>query len=164
MKYLFELINKCQVSCIEELGATSFLFNNNFKIGNSIIDNKILRNNGIYFVHQLMEDSNFLSQIAFNQKYNLQIDFLTYHSIIRCIKTNSSFDDLEKIGKKIQHQPAYGIILKDKKGASTIYRELLPNFLECKGRTKWINSTILTEDEWLGSFNLLKNTTHDTKL
>ena len=28
------------------------------------------------------------------------------------------------IGKKIQHKPAFCTILKDKKGASTIYREL----------------------------------------
>ena len=165
LKYLYDFITKYQISCFEELYSLSFHYNSNFKIGKNVIDSAILRRHGIYFIYQLMKDSTFLSCEEFNQEYGLQMDFLTYHSIIKCIKVNvDSFSELEESKKTLKRQPAYSLILKDKKGASSIYQNILTSNFDCKGKTKWIQQTGILEEDWFGSFALLKKTTSDTKL
>ena len=124
MEYLSEFICKCKISNLEELHSSSFLFNSNFKIDNKVIDNIVLINNGIFFIHQLMDGDSFLSHNEFIQKYNLNLDFLTYHSIVSCIKSNVSFDELEESNKTLKYQPAYSLILKDKEGATNIYQKM----------------------------------------
>ena len=49
-------------------------------------------------VNQLMNDNDFLSHEEFEQKFEVQIDYLTYYSIIRCLKKSSDF---ENIGSKL---------------------------------------------------------------
>ena len=165
MTYLGDFMYKCKIVSFEDFCATSFLYNSNYKIGGNVIENCALRNHGVYFIYQLMNnDDNFYSLDEFNIKYNLNLDFLTYHSIIRCIKTNSTLDDLEKTNKKLHYQPAINVILKDKKGATNIYQNLLTNSVEIKGKNKWCQLTGISEEDWFGSFALLKRTTCDTKL
>ena len=70
-----------------------------------------------------MEDGEFLSFGQFTAKYNLNIDFITYHAIISSIKKYTCFKNLEETGIELKGQPAIDIIIKTKKGASLIYKK-----------------------------------------
>ena len=164
MKYLLELMHKISTSTLDEVCATSFLYNSKYKIDNKVIENPILKNNGIHFISQLMNEDAFLTCDQFNQKYDLHLDFLTHHAIVRCILRNSKFEELEEGKKLVKHQPVYQIILKDKKGAHTIYQTFLDSAQECKGKSKWTQTVAISDEDWIGSFMLLKRTTKDTKL
>ena len=49
---------KTDITCLEEFGETSFLYNDKIKMGKSIIRNKTLEQNGIFLIKHLMEDNN----------------------------------------------------------------------------------------------------------
>ena len=97
---LHEFQSKICIDTMETLKATSFLFNDKFKINNSVIQNKVFIKNKLFFVHQLMDDNCFLNFEEFNLKYNVEIDYLSYYSILRCIKTSSNFSRV-KIASKM---------------------------------------------------------------
>ena len=161
---LFDFVNKIDINSQEELNATSFLHNSKFKIGNDTIKSNNLISKNIFFIYQLQENDDFLNVEQFREKYNIQIDFLSYNAIIRCIRLQTQNNDLEKTGKILKHQPALNVILKSKKGTTDIYQSFIGNSYECKGKQKWINTVDINEDEWISSFTLLKRTTSDTKL
>ena len=161
---LHEFQSKICIDTMETLKATSFLFNDKFKINNSVIQNKVFIKNKLFFVHQLMDDNCFLNFEEFNLKYNVEIDYLSYYSILRCIKTSSNFNELEITNQNFLCQPAFATIIKNKKGAALIYKTLLDKVNESKGRDKWILELNIDQDEWLGYFAHLKRTTPDTKL
>ena len=96
LMYFSQFNSKFKISSIEELKATCFQLNNTFKIGNSPIDNAILKSVNIYYVNQLMNDNDFLSHEEFEQKFEVQIDYLTYYSIIRCLKNHQILKILSK--------------------------------------------------------------------
>ena len=164
MCYLYEFQNKIQITNFKELGATCFLYNENIKIGGSVITNNICKTNKIFFIKQLMDNDRFLAHDEFLVKYNIKIDFLTYYSIIRAIKTFAERKQLDYSNINIDQPPAINMLLKCKKGASKLYRVFLKYNLQCKGMTKWANLTGIDKEEWLRSFSFLKNTTSDTKL
>ena len=111
-----------------------------------------------------MEREKCLNHAEFTLKYNLQIDFLTYHAITRTIGKYIEQNILKTTAVKINNQPPIDIILRCKKGTSSIYKTLLDNNFEIKGRDKWFNLIGLENAEWLNSFIFLKRTTNDTKL
>ena len=164
LMYFSEFNSKFKISSIEELKATCFQLNNTFKIGNSPIDNAILKSVNIYYVNQLMNDNDFLSHEEFEQKFEIQIDYLTYYSIIRCLKKSSDFENLEEHNSNFNFQPALNTILKQKKGASKIYKIFIDFSTDCNGKFKANVLTGISGEEWLTSFSVLKFTTQDTKL
>ena len=111
MSYLYEFYNKVAITSSEELQATSFLYNEKFKIGGSVISNNILKSNNIFFVNQLMERGKCLNHAEFTLKYNIQIDFLTYHAITRTIGKYIEQNTLKTTAVKINNQPPIDIIL-----------------------------------------------------
>ena len=164
ISYLIQFYSKFKITNIEEMKATSFQLNNHFKIGNSSINNNVLKACNIFFINQLMDNNSFLSHDQFINKYNNNVDFLTYHSIIRCIKTVSDYDNLEEADTKFKYQPPIDTILKHKKGASLIYKAFFDFTNDSKGREKWKGIVDITDDEWTASFIFLKNSTKDSKL
>ena len=108
---LHEFQSKICIGTMETLKATSFLFNDKFKINNSVIQNKVFIKNKLFFVHQLMDDNCFLNFEEFNLKYNVEIDYLSYYSILRCIKTSSNFNELEITNQNFLCQPAFATII-----------------------------------------------------
>ena len=96
----FNLFNKkVDVTCLEELYETSFLYNDKIKIGNSIITNSNFEQNDIFLIKHLMEHNDFLPYNAFTMKYNVHIDFLSYNSILRAIRKSFAVDELENLDK-----------------------------------------------------------------
>ena len=162
--YLIDFHSKIEITSTQELKTTCFQRNNKFKIGGNAIKNAELRRANIFFINQLMINDSFIEHEDFIQRYNVNLDFLTYNSIIRCIKVSCDYENLEITSKQLQYQPPLNAILKNKKGASQIYHVFLSFSNESKGKEKWNALTHLTEDEWLISFVYLKFSTKDTKL
>ena len=112
-----------------------------------------------------MEDREFLSFGQFTAKYNLNIDFITYHAIISSIKKYTCFKNLEETGIELKSQPAIDIIIKTKKGASLIYKKFIDDCtIDSKGKGKWASVTDISNEDWHNAFSFLKWTTKDTKL
>ena len=82
-------------SCIEpksvlELVAEPLFYNNKFKIDNKYITGKSWIQRGVYLVsHFLREDGEFLTLHEFNDKYNMNVNFLTFNGYKMCIKQYS---------------------------------------------------------------------------
>ena len=164
MQYLFEFHKKFVPSCLEEFCVTSFLYNDKIKIDKRVITNTTFERRDIFLIKHLMENDTFMSYNEFSMKYDIQINQLTYISIIRAIRMSLNFNDLEKQGCKIQKQLPFHHIMKAKKGASNIYDAFIESKIECKGSKKWAEAVGLSEEDWLRGFSVLKFTTKDTKL
>ena len=164
-KYYYELYRTVEITTLEEVYETSFLFNKNILIGKQVISNKELRLNNLYLIKEFMVGREFISHEEFNLKNNTNINYLSFLSIVKSIKEFINHIDLEENGKKINYQPALNIIMKNKSGASFIYSTFSNNNKNiCKGFEKWNRLLNIEKDEWLGFFSLLKFTTRDTKL
>ena len=118
--YYYELHKKVEICSYEELGETSFLYNERIRIGNKVIVNNDLARNGIFLIKHLWEDTTFLSHEEFVLKFNVHIDFLTFLAIIQAIKKSYDTNNLEKTGVHIKFQPPLDKIMKYKSGASNI--------------------------------------------
>ena len=111
-----------------------------------------------------MDNDLFLTHEAFVRKFNAQVDYLTYYSIVRCIKSSIDLESLEVDNTYLKYQPALNAILKQKRGASLIYKNFVNFSTDCKGKLKSANLTGIKGEDWLTSFSILKFTTQDTKL
>ena len=164
MSYFVEFQSKNYISTLQDLKATCFQFNDDFKIGNAVINIPILKRKNIFFVHQLMENNIFMTYENFCNKYDIQINYLTYLSIITCIKDKFDIDTLDDNNKELNYPPSINAIFKNKKGAALIYKIFFQYTCESKGQKKWTTLIDVSEEEWLSSFFVLKNTTKDCKL
>ena len=164
-EYYYSFHKLFHISSFEELHATSFLYNEEIRVGNDVIKNKVFQNKGIFFINNLMEGNSFLTHEEFILKYNIRMDFLTFNSIIVSIKRSTEFNTLESMGKKLKYQLPLETIMKEKKGASSIYKTLNQNrSVESKGREKWVSLLDIDVEDWHNAFCFLKFTTRDTKL
>ena len=81
-----------------------------------------------------------------------------------CIRSSIDHENLEEDSPTLKFQPPLNVILKQKKGASEIYKIFIDFSTDCKGKEKSILLTGINGEEWLTSFTILKFSTHDTKL
>ena len=160
----FQLTKMNKIISQEEFKASSFMYNDNIKINKCYITNDLLQNNGIQYIHQLMNGNSFLSFNDFKDKYSIEINFLTYYSLITAIsryKTKLDIKENTTKTKTLNYQPAMAIIFKYKRGASFIYSKMIEKIETSKGILKWWKTN--TFDQKL-AFSKLKKTTEDTKL
>ncbi len=115
MSCFYEFQSKTKITNYEEFQATSFLYNEKIQIGGSVIINNIFKTNGIFYIKQLMRNEHFFTHNEFISKNNINIDFLTYYSIIRAIKTFAEQEQLEHVNIHIDQAPAINMLLKCKK-------------------------------------------------
>ena len=142
----------------------SFLYNNKIKIGNQSIKNKSFIDNHIYYIYQLMHEDKFLTHDEFINKFNINIDFLQYNSVISAIKNYQSKYQTTTDSKKPDFQPHFDIIMKCKRGTSNIQQHIIAEKSVITGQQKWHNVLNISKDDWFKSFRILKFTTTDTKL
>ena len=162
----FYTFDKCfKITSTQEIEASSFLFNENIKIGGFVVDDKDFINSNILYIKQLMNGDTFLNYNEVIHKYNVKTNFLTYNSIISAIKQYiRRHVSLNMHGKSITHQPPLHIIMNSKNGASNIYHAMLEADDKKKGFEKWNNCTQITLKQWKHCFKRLQLTTIDTKL
>ena len=164
LNYYYEFHNKVKVNSIEDIYETSFMYNDSIKIGRKVIANQELMRNGVFLIKHLLQDDNFLNYDSFILKYNVNIDYLTFYSIVQSIKKVFKLEEYEKTNIKLKYQPPLETIMKKKSGASDIYKVFLSFTVQYTGFNKWHQLTDISHDEWLSSFACLKFTTKDTKL
>ena len=97
-------------------------------------------------------------------KYNININFLSYNSIITSIKCFYSKFNTESSPKKYNTQPHFDLLMKTKKGASPIYQKIIKTEKGITGLQKWSNTLGISEEKWTKSFYILTKLTKDTKL
>ena len=117
-----QLTKIATIRSIDEFKASSFMYNDNIKVDKKHINNKLLKNNGIQYIHQLMSDNVFLSYEDFTEKYRVKLSFLTYYSIIAAVsRYRLKIDPTETSTNKtkINFQPPISILFKQKKGHHT---------------------------------------------
>ena len=111
---------------IPNFDAVSFLYNDNIKINNRIVKNKVFIDNNLYFIRQLKNNGNYISYAEFGRKfYNPKISFILFNSIITAIKRYEkklSLDVDNNKDKNIDYQPSLNCILKIKKAALLFIR------------------------------------------
>ena len=152
---------------IPNFDAASFLYNDNIKINNRIVKNKVFIDNNLYFIRQLKNNGNYISYAEFGRKfYNPKISFILFNSIITAIKRYEkklSLDVDNNKDKNIDYQPSLNCILKIKKGCSFIYKILNQTDTLPRGIEKWQETGGLL-NQWRHCFEKLANTTQDTTL
>ena len=160
----FKYLKKYTCKTLNELDATSFLFNSNITVGNKPITSKYMSNKDLYQIGQLKENDRYLTLQELNTKFNTNLNFLHYRSLLGAIKTyTSKFQNL-KSKSTLEKQPFLNLIISCKKGAARIYQEILEETNDITGLKKCITKMSINKDLWLKSFNILKKSTKDTKL
>jgi len=148
----------------QEVEATRFMYNSNIKIGKSVIKNHKLISSNIFAIYQLRSNDSFLTLQELNMKLNTPLNFLEYNSIIHSVKTYiNNFPHLKPF-KHVILSPALNKIMITEKGSSLIYHEMINIEKEITGHIRWSKGNEMLRGDWEHCFDLLKNTTHDTKL
>ena len=143
-KYVFKNVN--------EVESTSFLFNTKITVGNKIISNKSLIDKDIYYIYQLKTNGQFLNFQEFNAKFNLRLNFLQYTSIINSIKTYLRKCSKLKSQNEIKCQSPVNKILMNKRGASSIYKELIISNQDITGLERWKKISHITTNNYYNAF------------
>ena len=165
LKYYQSFNKNFVIRTKEEIVSCSFLCNDDIKVGNKIISNKIFIDKNVFYIKQLMDGDRFLTYGEFVQKYNAQINFLDFFSVTSAVKRYVSKKILPNAkNKTFSYQPALNCIMNTTKGASAIYHSMLEPDVQNKGFQKWHTRTQITLDKWKNSFKILKYCTNDTKL
>ena len=162
-----DFANSFKILDIQNFDAVSILFNDNIKINNRVVKNKILIDNNLYFIRQLKNNGNYISYTEFERKfYNPKMSFILFNSIITAIKRYEkklSLNFENNKNKHIDYQPPLHCILKINKGCSFIYKILNQTDTLPTGIKKWQETGGLF-NQWKHCFEKLANTTQDTTL
>ena len=166
LSYLTSFVKRYKLLSRNEAKYSSFLYNSKIKIGRLEIQDRILKNNHIYFIHQFMTEDRFLNFREFKDKYNININPLRYISITSSIKSFLKNKPNLNFEKQWEHPPPFDHILKSKKGANLIYKQLtnLEKEQEPTGFLKWKKQINISKEDWKRMFTNLKRTTRDSKL
>ena len=147
-----------------ELETVNFLYNSNIKVNKKPIKNAYLANNGIYQIRQFKQGGLFLTYQQFNTNNNMQLNFLQHLSIVNAIKSYCKKFSHLKSSVEIQNHPVYNSVIKNKKGFSKIYHQMVTEDIEATGLKRWTKHIEISKTEWQYLFRKLKSTTTDTKL
>ena len=164
VNYYYQLHKNFEFCSKQEVEATRFLFNSNIKIGKKVIKNKKLATSNIFSISQLRSNDTFLTLNELNRKLDRPLNFLEYNSIISVLKKYLNNYSQLKPYKEVIHTPALNHIMSKEKGSSDIYQKFIVFKKEITGFQRWSKITDFSNEAWLASFQLLKNTTSDTKL
>ena len=162
LEYYTNFSKKYYTNSSYNVNSCSFMYNDNIRIGKSYIKNNTLIQNNVHYIFQLKNREKFLSHQDFTVKYNININFLIYNSIISSVKNYGA--KFQEQNKTLNFQAHFNLIMNTKKGVSTIYQELLRENTNQHTKTKWQTILGITIEQWKNSFNLLKSTTTDSKL
>ena len=109
MEYLYLFMKNFKYSANEDVRSASFIFNSNILVGKQVIHDKVLINNNITFIYQLIDGENLLTYQQFTAKYHIKINFLRYHSITSAVRAYIlRLDEVEHSKIKIKNfQPIF---------------------------------------------------------
>ena len=164
-----ELQNKLVIKDEYEFISMNIWRNKQIKIGNQTIFYRDWANKGIWLINDLLkEDGQFMNLQEFQNKFNINTNFLRYQSLLSAIK--SSMKSLN-----INSQRLYKIIgpvipvtiktfLKSSKGSKDMYRILISKTSNINSEEKWSNVLDINELPWYKIYKLPFKTTKNTKI
>ena len=121
----------------------SLWFNDNITVNNSSVWYKAWDKKGVRFVNDLLNvDGQFLSFIDFKNRYDIDIDFLTYYGLIHAIKDNWKDSFCEKVLPLPNHvQPPIAVFLRSRNHRGNVYFKHFISFynFEYKPKIGWLN-------------------------
>ena len=148
-----------QVRSNGEFLASPIMYN-----GNILINNEVIIRNKIFNVNCVMkENSEFLKLREFSYKFNLRLDFLTYHGLIRVIGRHKNSLGVLTNSVRTENNPPMHALLANKSGSSCIYQRILDKPEKPKGNKRWENK-LYNIHPWPSFFKQLKKCSGDRKL
>jgi exonuclease III len=141
----------------EEILSEPICFNDRLKHGNRTIKNRMLQDKDIFKIgHFLKENGQFLSNREFSQKYELNINFLTYLGWRQTINQYITRSNLRIYDNSFEDMNAcHKLIIRNKKGCKEIYNVLNLNADRPNCCTKW-EQKINVEINWNSCFYNIK--------
>ena len=139
------------VFTIHHIACQPLCNNDMIKVNNKVLYLKSWCNKGVRFVNDILKaDGSFLSYYEFQQKFNVQTNFLQYYGLCNAIRSGFDKNTIPKVMEPTCIIPeVLQLILKMKKGCSHIYQTFLNNNIkECKSLTKWKHDFDLEEKKW----------------
>ena len=166
MENLYFFMRNFSYSNLEEARLQSFINNSEIKVGKKPINDQCLKDKNIHFINQLMDGEKYLSLQQFNVKYNTNINFLRFNSIISAVHSYlKSLNVTKQFKTKIRkYQPIFETLVENKKCSQIVYQKMLDRKSNITGFEKWKTKLGISKTEWLKSFKLLKLSCKDTKL
>ena len=166
MEYLYLFMKNFKYSGKEDVRSASFIYNSNILVGRQVINDKVLINNNITFIHQLIDGEHFFTHQQFTAKYHIKINYLRYHSITLAVRAYIlRLDVVEQTKIKIKNfQPIFETLISKKKCSQIVYQKMLDRKSNITGFEKWKMKLGISEFDWLESFKTLKLSCNDTKL
>ena len=153
-----------QVRSNGEFLASPIMYNGNVLINNEVITRRDFIRNKIFNVNCFMkENSEFLTLREFSSKFNLRLDFLTYHGLIRAIGRYINSLGVLTNSIRTENNPPMHALLANKSGSSCIYQRILNKPEKPKGIKRWENK-LYNIHPWPFFFKHLKKSTDDRKL
>ena len=139
MEYLYLFMKNFKYSANEDVRSASFIFNSNILVGKQVIHDKVLINNNITFIYQLIDGENLLTYQQFTAKYHIKINFLRYHSITSAVRAYIlRLDEVEHSKIKIKNfQPIFENLISKKKCSQIVYQKMLDRKSNITGFEKW---------------------------
>ena len=86
LKYYQSFNKNVVIRTKEEIVSCSFLYNEDIKVGNKVITNKVFIDKNVFYIKQLMDGYRFLTHSEFIQKYNARMNFLDFFSVTSAVK------------------------------------------------------------------------------
>ena len=145
-----------QVRSNGEFLASLIMYNGNILINNEVIIRRDFIRNKIFNVNCFMkENSEFLMLREFSSKFNLRLDFLTYHGLIREIGRYKNSLGVLTNSVRTENNPPMHALLTSKSGSSCIYQRILNKPEKPKGIKRWENK-LYNIHPWPSFFKHLK--------
>ena len=154
LKYLNEFIKVTEINNTEPWN-NHLLYNSSIRINNESIKFNILSENNITFVYDVLNtDGQFLSFNEFEDRFNINICFVTYMGIINAIK--KAFPSIRNVIHDDNNIhilpiiPSYiRYLFRDKKGSRTLYDIFIKNIDHTiKYQNKWEAELSRTHFNW----------------
>ena len=144
---------KCTPKQSADLFAEPLFYNDRFQVGKKYIVCKKLQDRKVIFLGQFFEENGiFISYARFKNKYNVNIDFLSFLGYKAAIMTFVRKYCIEiKDNKYKEKSLCFQIMSKVIKGSRIYYDILIENDKIPKGCTKW-NLKLLSVPDWKSCF------------
>jgi hypothetical protein len=144
------------------------LNNENIKVGYQTVMYKDWTKRGVYMINNALDETGkIMSFQKFQDTYNIQTNFLTYHGVITVIsfyikKSKIPINDLEKLNGPLIPN-IIKIVMKSQKGSKDMYHILDSNSIKSKCEEKWTEALNVILN-WKEIYRLPFITTKSSKL
>jgi hypothetical protein len=153
----YEFFYKVEALKLCDVLAEPVFFNKRIMVGKTAVTNEEWFQHGVYIIgHFVKEDGQYLTHIEFNNKYDLNVDFLTYNGCLLSIKKYVKTTGVEIVNNIANTDPLpMQIILSICKGSKSYYEILVKDVCKPKCCDKW-NEKVGFDINWEECFKKIQ--------